>query len=593
MIRLKSIALSLSLFFAADALAQRRPDVEADWKDTVRLATTAALASNTASGNGQILTITANGACASMDSVALALNDPVLIKDEVTAAKNGIYTVSSLGGASAQCKFTRRADANTGKRLKSGSTVRVQRGTVNTGLAFYLAVANPITVGTTSQTWTQTAGSGSGSGDVVGPASATDNAIARFDTTTGKLIQNSAVTIADTTGNITLPALSTIDGRDPSVDGTKLDGIEAGADDVSSAHVVSALASQSLTSLVDITNTGATSHGGIFSLTNDITPTILSANQDNYAPTGGTTAAVWRISGDALNRSLTGITGGADGRILKLENIGTQPILLLHDQTSTAANRFSLPSSTTFTLLPGATITLIYDATLARWTTDSASSGLWLDTAMVIGGGSHGALSTGSTGVGYGLGVGGFLATGMGNGSDASGSSATGIGAGFSCTHSGSGCFGRAATSNAANQMTFGSTTINYSDFRVAQGANGQELHDKILTESLTLAAAATSDTVIQIPAFSLVHWVTMRVTTAVTGCTTIDYGISGATTRYGTGILLTANTTNTGPDSGGTPRFYTSATAIRFTCIGSGGSFTGGVVRVTIHYETVTIPSN
>ena len=35
-------------------------------------------------------------------------------------------------------------------------------------------------------------------GDVVGPASATDNAIARFDTTTGKLIQNSVVTMDDT-----------------------------------------------------------------------------------------------------------------------------------------------------------------------------------------------------------------------------------------------------------------------------------------------------------------------------------------------------------------------------------------------------------
>lgn len=43
---------------------------------------------------------------------------------------------------------------------------------------------------------------GSGSGDVVGPASATDNAVARFDTTTGKLIQNSVVTIADSTGNM-------------------------------------------------------------------------------------------------------------------------------------------------------------------------------------------------------------------------------------------------------------------------------------------------------------------------------------------------------------------------------------------------------
>jgi hypothetical protein len=34
-------------------------------------------------------------------------------------------------------------------------------------------------------------------GDVVGPSSATDNAVARFDTTTGKLIQNSATTIDD------------------------------------------------------------------------------------------------------------------------------------------------------------------------------------------------------------------------------------------------------------------------------------------------------------------------------------------------------------------------------------------------------------
>ena len=34
-------------------------------------------------------------------------------------------------------------------------------------------------------------------GDVVGPASATDNAIARYDGTTGKLIQNSGITIAD------------------------------------------------------------------------------------------------------------------------------------------------------------------------------------------------------------------------------------------------------------------------------------------------------------------------------------------------------------------------------------------------------------
>jgi hypothetical protein len=53
-------------------------------------------------------------------------------------------------------------------------------------------------------TWAAPSGGGGGSGDVVGPASATDNAIARFDGTTGKLIQNSAKAILDDDGNLTL-----------------------------------------------------------------------------------------------------------------------------------------------------------------------------------------------------------------------------------------------------------------------------------------------------------------------------------------------------------------------------------------------------
>lgn len=55
-------------------------------------------------------------------------------------------------------------------------------------------------------------GSGGGSGDVAGPASSTDNAVVRFDGTTGKLVQNSGVTIDDSnnltaTGSTTLSRL--------------------------------------------------------------------------------------------------------------------------------------------------------------------------------------------------------------------------------------------------------------------------------------------------------------------------------------------------------------------------------------------------
>ena len=53
-----------------------------------------------------------------------------------------------------------------------------------------------------------------GLGDVVGPASATDNAIVRFDATTGKLIQNSAVTIDDA-GNIVSPDSIKFSGTAP------------------------------------------------------------------------------------------------------------------------------------------------------------------------------------------------------------------------------------------------------------------------------------------------------------------------------------------------------------------------------------------
>lgn len=62
-------------------------------------------------------------------------------------------------------------------------------------------------------------GSG-GSGDVVGPGSATDNALARFDSTTGKLIQNSGLTLSDLTTNTYTQAVVA-----PTVAGTSTAGI--------------------------------------------------------------------------------------------------------------------------------------------------------------------------------------------------------------------------------------------------------------------------------------------------------------------------------------------------------------------------------
>lgn len=107
-------------------------------------------------------------------------------------------------------------------------------------------------------------------GDVVGPVSSTDNAIARFDSTTGKLLQNSAVTIDDS-GNIATSG--TIDGRDVSTDGIKLDTITV-------ANIPSA------TEKAALAGTGTPSGSNKF-VTNDD-----SRLTDTRTPTDGTVTTV-------------------------------------------------------------------------------------------------------------------------------------------------------------------------------------------------------------------------------------------------------------------------------------------------------------
>ena len=85
----------------------------------------------------------------------------------------------------------------TGLPLSTGVTGLLPVANGGTGTATPALVAG--TNVTISGTWpNQTINStASGSGDVTGPASSTDNAVARFDSTTGKIIQNSGVQIND------------------------------------------------------------------------------------------------------------------------------------------------------------------------------------------------------------------------------------------------------------------------------------------------------------------------------------------------------------------------------------------------------------
>ena len=109
-----------------------------DWKASVRAALTTNLANPT----------TAPGA--SVGGVTMVANDRFLLTGQGTPSENGIYVWTNATTAA------RAADAAAGQ-LTTGAATYVSEGT-NAGTAWILTTPDPITVGSTGQTWTQFAG---------------------------------------------------------------------------------------------------------------------------------------------------------------------------------------------------------------------------------------------------------------------------------------------------------------------------------------------------------------------------------------------------------------------------------------------------
>ncbi len=119
------------------------------------------------------------------------------------------------------------------------------------------------------------------------------------------------------------------------------------------------------------TKVGAASEA--FALTGDISPTALAAATNDWAPTGLAAASTIRASASA-DYDLTGLTGGADGRILLLYNVGAFAITLKDENaSSTAANRFALNAD--LGLAADQAVLLQYDSTSSRWRVIAASTG--------------------------------------------------------------------------------------------------------------------------------------------------------------------------------------------------------------------------
>jgi len=118
--------------------------------------------------------------------------------------------------------------------------------------------------------------------------------------------------------------------------------------------------------IASLTVSGAFVGAGSAAFSGVITPAQITANTANYEPTGLSGAVTLRLSSDA-DRVITSLAGGATGRILVLENVGSFNIELRHEDSGTATNRFDFPGDQDIVLTPGDTITLKYDGTLTRW----------------------------------------------------------------------------------------------------------------------------------------------------------------------------------------------------------------------------------
>lgn len=154
---------------------------------------------------------------------------------------------------------------------------------IGNGSGFTLAnitVSAPLSISNTAGGIALSA-SGLGTGDVVGPASATDRALAIYDSTSGKIIQNSTATVTSagflTANGLTFPAVQV-----SSADANTLDDYEEGT-------------WTPVYQSIDIYN-------------GDITPTYSPLTRGSYRKIGSTVFLLFRISLSSL--SVTGSTSG-------------------------------------------------------------------------------------------------------------------------------------------------------------------------------------------------------------------------------------------------------------------------------------------
>lgn len=255
------------------------------YHDPVRVEAPSALTvtyNNGSSGVGATLTNAGTQAALAIDGITLQAADRVLIYTQTDATQNGVYTVTNVGSGSTNWVMTRSTDTDSyapsdPDSFGEGDAFFVKEGNTGAGELYVMNASGTITFGTTDITFTQVASTAVYTAD--GGLDLTGTVFSHADTSSQATVNNSGGTVIqdvtlDTYGHVTgltshaltasdvgaatsaqgaladsavqlndtptfgtttvngnVVVTGTVDGRDVAADGTKLDGIEAGAKD--------------------------------------------------------------------------------------------------------------------------------------------------------------------------------------------------------------------------------------------------------------------------------------------------------------------------------------------------------------------------
>lgn len=133
-----------------------------DTKASVKAASVGNLSAtydNGTSGVGATLTNNGTQAAFSLDGDTLSAGDRVLLKNQTTAAQNGVYTVTTVGDGTSNWVLTRTTDMDNSDEF-SGSYFFVEGGDTNASNGYVCVTEEPIIIGTTAIVFEQFSGAG-------------------------------------------------------------------------------------------------------------------------------------------------------------------------------------------------------------------------------------------------------------------------------------------------------------------------------------------------------------------------------------------------------------------------------------------------